>query len=364
MPSVVRGPARPLLLLLATGLGAACGLGDRGTVIFPPGGLALDSTGRQERVLVRDTLLRLRSVGGRSDQDTTFINPYIMTGDGNRLYLVETDNRILCLDTLGAVRWTQGKEGGGPGEYRNPRDLKVGPDGRLWVLDPASGRITTLDRGTGKVTAMIRMRLAYSPMIVPLRDRFALFSPDPPADISWFTATGDTLRADSLPWSGYHEIEPLSRQFRTALDPRTGRWVFAFIYGNGWFAFDSTGKGSERRYYVEPTRFPPVLRQVRGDAVATSLIRVPGSALDVQLAGDTVFVLFDGQAPDRRQKVDMYSWESGKYFGSFLLPEPADNIAVSGSLLSVYASNPVPKLTFYRRQAKPAADGVGGRSSR
>lgn len=334
------------LLILLSG----CLSGERGEVVFPPGGMALDSTGSLQRVWTRDSLREIRSVGGASDQDTTLINPYMMASDAGQIYLFETDNRLLCYDSTGALRWVQGGEGGGPGEYRNPRDIKVGPGGRVWLVDPASGRVTLVNRETGKVERMLRMRLAYSPMITPTPEGFILYPPDQPGDLHYFTPQGDPVRTDSLPWSGFHQLEFLSRQFRTAVDPESGRWVLGFIYGNGWFAFDSAGHASERRYYVEPTRFPAVIKEhkERG-TVITSLVRNPASALDIQLVGDTVFVLFDGQEPSRRRKVDMYSWETGKYFGSLMLPEPADNISIAGASLRVFSSYPVPKLAYYER---------------
>jgi hypothetical protein len=340
-----------LLTLAAT---SGCASDRHGEVVFPPGGLGLDSTGRQERSLVPDTLLLVRAVGGNSDRDTTLINPYIMAGDADQIYFVETDDRILAFDTLGQLRWIRGRQGGGPGEFRNPRDLKVGQDGRLWVVDPSSGRITILARADGKVLTMLPMKVAYSPAITPLPSGFALYPTDMGSDIFYFDSMGEPGGNDSIPWPGFRQLEYLSRQYRTAVDRSSGRWVMAFIYGNGWFAFDSTRPVGGRRYYVEPTPFPPVVKERRGDKEITSLVRSTGAALDVQLLGDTVFVLFDGFAPNRRQKVDMYSWETGKYYGSFLLPEPADNIAVSRSLIAVFASNPVPKLAFYRRQKKPA----------
>lgn len=343
----------PLILLTLVG-SSGCDIGRHGEVVFPPGGLGLDSTGRQERSFVLDTLIFIRAVGGSSDRDTTLINPYIMASDGEQIYFVETDSRILAYDTLGQLRWIQGREGGGPGEFRNPRDLKVAPDGRLWVVDPASGRVTVLARADGKVLAMLPMKVAYSPVITPLRSGFALYPTDMGSDILYFDSAGEPLGSDSIPWPAFRQLEYLSRQYRTAVDRRSGRWAMGFIYGNGWFAFDSTKPASGRRYYVEPTPFPPVVKERRGDKEITSLVRTTGAALDIQLVGDTVFVLFDGVAPHRRQKVDMYSWETGKYFGSFLLPEPADNIGVCGNLLAVFATNPVPKLAFYRREKKPA----------
>lgn len=336
---------------------SACLAGERSEVILPPDGLALDSTGSQERIYLPDSLHLIHSVGGTSDRDTTLIDPYLMASDEERVYLFEAENRIVAFDTSGALRWMQGEAGGGPGEYRNPRDLKLGPDGRLWLVDPDAGRLTVVDPGKGRVHAMLRMKIAYSPAIVPLPNGFALFPEYDPRDIVYFSEQGDTTGSGTIPWGALRQVEALSRQFRTAVDPKTGRWVLGLISGNGWFAFDGTGPGSARRFYVEPTRFPPVVRTYyeRG-SVGTQLVRTPASALDIQLKGDTVFILFDGQEPDRRRKVDLYSWESGKYLGSLRLPVPADNISVTGRYLGVYSSRPVPKLSFYLRTRPPVGN--------
>lgn len=339
-------------LALTLLLTIACRPSEQATVIFPPGGMAIDSTGRQERIWTRDTLVLLRRVGGASDGDTTLLNPYIMTMDADQVYLVEPDGRILCFDTLGHKRWVQGKSGAGPGEYRNPRDLKVAPDGRLWVLDPENGRLTILSREHGKVLGMRLLKVGHSEALTTLKTGFAVYPPDQQGDIHYFSEMGDPVRVDSLRWDGYRQLESLARQHRTAVDRHSGRWAFGLIYGNGWFAFDSSGQGSGRRYYVEPTGFPAVERVVHGNTIQTSLIRSPASALDLYVASDTLFVLFDGAEPLRRRKVDMYDVQTGKYYGSFQLPEPSDNIGVSGNLLAVLATNPVPHLTFYRRQGK------------
>ncbi len=342
-------------ILLAAGLAGGClDRGKRSEVVFPPGGMALDSAGSERRVYSTDSLRPVVQVGGASDQDTTLINPYIMASDEGGVYLFEADNRIVRFDTTGTRRWVQGRDGGGPGEYRNPRDMEIGPDRGVWLVDPESGRVTVVDAEQGRVRAMFTMRVAYSALITPLHGGFALYPSDLARDIFYFNERGDTVGTDTIPWSGFRQLEYLARGLHAAVDPQTGRWVLGFMYGNGWFAFDSAGRGSSRRYYVEPTRFPPVLKEHFADgSIGTKLVRTAGSALDMDLRGDTVFVLFDGQEPDRRRKLDSYSWQTGNYLGSILLPEPADEIGLCGRYLAVFSSRPVPKLTFYVRERKP-----------
>jgi hypothetical protein len=349
---LVRFACVPCLVLLLS----ACLRGERSEVVFPPGGLVLDSTGSQPRRYLSVTLTQVARAGGVSEADTTLINPYRMTVDVDRVYLLDDDQRVLCFDTSGTLLWVHGRAGGGPGEYRNVRDMKVGPDRRLWLLDPSSTRITLLDRA-GNVSRMMPLQgIPDSEVLVTLLDGgFALFHNYAGEMLNFYTPAGRTLRSDSLPWPGFYQLDPLARGLLTAVDPRSGRFAIGFIWGNGWFAFDSAGhpRGG-RRYFVEPTRFPPVIKQQlpRG-AIGTSLVRTAAASLDIALRGDTLFVLFDGQEPERRQKLDMYSWESGRYLGTIRLPEKADNIGLIGSLLAVYYSQPLPALTFFRRDMSP-----------
>jgi hypothetical protein len=336
-----------LLLILP-----ACFRGERTEVLFPPGGMALDSTGSQPRRYLPVALTVAARTGGTSEADTTIINPYRMAVDTDRVYLLEADQRVLCFDTSGVLLWSQGKEGGGPGEYRNVRDMKVAPDHRLWLLDPFSSRITMLDRA-GTVQGMLPLQaIPHSEVLATLPDgSFALFHNYYGDKLSFYRPPGQAVRNDSIPWPGFYQLDPLARGFLTAGDPRSGRWAIGFIWGNGWFAFDSAGRPhGGRRYFVEPTRFAPVIKEYLPDgSIGTHLVRTPAASLDLALRDDTLFVLFDGQDPDRRQKLDMYDWDSGNYLGTIRLPQKADNVGVVGSVLAVYSSQPLPSLTFYRR---------------
>lgn len=325
--------------------------GERSSVVFPPGGMALDSTGSRKRVFGPDSLHLAVSVGGSSDQDTTLIDPYLMASDPGGVFLFESDGRILRYDTTGARLWVQGHSGGGPGEYRNPRDMKIGPDHRLWLVDPDQGRVTVLDP-QGTVREMIPMRVPYSNTITPVKDGFVLYPTFLPADLYYFTATGDTAGSDTIPWGG-RNLEWMSRQIRSAVDPASGQSVIGFIYGNGWFGYDTARRATGRRYYIEPTRFPPVIKESFPDGgIGTKLVRTPASALDLELRGDTVFVLFGGGGPEERRKIDLYSFKTGNYLKSLLLPWQAEEIGLSGRYLAVYTSRPVPRLAFFLRETR------------
>jgi hypothetical protein len=340
-------PRRALVVLVVALAGCQP---DRSQVVLPPEGLALDSTGRTPRRYLSDSLVLVASVGGSSDRDTTLFNPYVLTSFGGMAYVVDVDQRVIAFDTTGRQRWVQGKEGSGPGEYRNIRDLKVGPDLRVWVHDPSTARITQLD-SMGQVAGWIPLdKVGHSEAMIPRSGGGAtLLPPYADADILTIDSSGVVVSRDSIAWAGYHGLEHLSRQFRTAIDPATGYWVLGFEYGNGWFGFEA-GRGSGRRYYVEPTRFPPVIKEVMngGQSIGTRLVRTEQSGADLSLTGDTMFVLFGGKEL-RREKLDLYEWQSGNYLGSIRLPEKVDFASVSGRYIYTITLSPIPQLRIYRR---------------
>lgn len=76
------------------------------------------------------------------------------TADGERVYVVDTGGvqekehhrvRVFSGKT-GAHLFDFGKRGSGNGEFNLPRDIAVGPDGRLYVVDTGNFRVQIFDR--------------------------------------------------------------------------------------------------------------------------------------------------------------------------------------------------------------------------
>jgi hypothetical protein len=92
------------------------------------------------------TLQELWRIGGYSESEDEFfgvINQVIADRDGNIYVLDRQLSEVKAYSPGGTYLRTIGREGEGPGEFRQPLDMFFLPDGKLGVLQLAPGRIVT-----------------------------------------------------------------------------------------------------------------------------------------------------------------------------------------------------------------------------
>ncbi|MCB1888261.1 MAG: 6-bladed beta-propeller [Rhodocyclaceae bacterium] len=77
-----------------------------------------------------------------------------VSADGSLLYVVDIggvssqNHRVRVFDSMtGELRQDIGKRGNGPGEFNLPRDLAIGKDGKLYVVDGGNFRVQIFDNG-------------------------------------------------------------------------------------------------------------------------------------------------------------------------------------------------------------------------
>jgi len=85
------------------------------------------------------------ALGGEEEGPEAFYSlwPAVVTADrvGN-LYVIDRAHfRLVSFDSTGAHRWSAGKEGGGPGEFRMPVAVVAAPDGTVEVYDAGNNRV-------------------------------------------------------------------------------------------------------------------------------------------------------------------------------------------------------------------------------
>lgn len=105
-----------------------------------------DATAKHIMVYDRDGKF-LRKIGGKDWFDR--LTSVTVDAAGTRLYVVDiggvnsTRHRVRVFDARsGQHLFDFGKRGSGPGEFNLPRDLAIGKDGRLYVVDGGNFRVT------------------------------------------------------------------------------------------------------------------------------------------------------------------------------------------------------------------------------
>lgn len=127
--------------------------------LVKPLGLDIDASGTVYVADVTAKIIRvydidgkfLRNIAGPKFFDR--LSSVSVTPDGSRLYVVDIGgvssdlHRVRVFDAVnGDHLFDIGKRGTGPGEFNLPRDVAVGKDGRIYVVDGGNFRVQIFDR--------------------------------------------------------------------------------------------------------------------------------------------------------------------------------------------------------------------------
>lgn len=320
-------------LLAVVGMGACGGVGDSGEPLF--------REGSGERVVKMVSYDTLWAYGGSGD--TLLSAPFRLTAaPSGGVYVLDIATQQVHHLRDGAVQWSWGSIGEGPGEVRNIRGLAVDAEtGGPVVADGENQRIVWLSAEgnwirevsiPGEGVGMVWNMVALS------NGEFVLTTSNGNAPLLKVSRDGLQGWPIPPPWQGFrsmHHIQWIGKAF--AVDG--GRWGFAFESGNGWFVF---GADSVQAFpYVEHVDFPEVVvrnerlgfgRTLRG----VGLLSEPSySGYHLDSRGDTLYVLPGGTSPVRRRVLDLYSIKSGEYLVSRPLPGYYTRFALAGDTVFV-----------------------------
>lgn len=342
-----------LAFLLPLALLPGCGGTDGETLPEAPG---RPPAGRSIAETEWRTVFR---VGG-SLQDTLLLQPARIAASGAGVSLADLHGgRVLRFDPEGRLLWSFGRKGGGPDEIAHPRDLKLDREGRTWLLDVGNGRLVVLSpdgRPVRRVPLDAVGHLADD--LVPLSGGDALLVVlDGRRPLVRLAPDGRVLERMPFPWSGYARLHPMSAQVVLGNDPASGRWAAAFSMGDGFFAFDASGRLAYRGRFVEPIGFPEVVEHRSGSRLGatesvTTLADPDFAAASVTLSARRVYVLFRGRTEHRGRIVDAYDLADGGYLESLLLPRPVAQIAYGGGNLYATFNDPLPTLVAWRPEGR------------
>jgi len=236
----VKGGVYLLSLVLACG-GESGEIGDEvsggGDEISP--GTVRRFGPRRLREAAWDTVFQL----GGSPQDTVLLQPEPLTARNGRVYVFDYGDRALkAFDMAGTPVWRLGRRGEGPGEFVQPVDVEVGPEGNVWVVDPGAGRIAIVS-SKGEWVGVRLLGDELTRDVLPLEDGTYILVSHAPGDrmFSIYDREGTRVGERSVPdpdiarayWSARATMSTLSSVNHAS-------WVAPFWMGDLFLLYDGT----------------------------------------------------------------------------------------------------------------------------
>jgi hypothetical protein len=99
-------------------------------------------------------LLDIGSADGSASTTFNRIAGIRLRSDGGLIVADEGEGEVRAFDVAGTLRWSAGRRGDGPGEYRTIGGIGIGPADSIWVWDFGLRRFTILDRD-GRVARLL-----------------------------------------------------------------------------------------------------------------------------------------------------------------------------------------------------------------
>lgn len=306
-----------------------------------------------ERIFTSDTTWNRGVRIGSGPADTALLDVAQIVADSTGLYVADFGpGRILHFSHDGRLLWRVGRKGGGPDEFREPRDIGLDAQGRLWVLDSGNRRIVRI-APDGTILERIRLEDVDPEKIVPLPHGDAMIRTRDGLPFAHVDSAGHVTERLPLPWPGLAAMNPMATQTVTTSDPATGQWFAAFSIGDGFVPFSGNKWAGYRGRYIEPVPFPEirVTRSTSGNrtVTSTSMVGPPSfAARSATLSPARLYLLFGGASGRAGRLMDAYDRTDGHYVESYVLPEKVRDIAWYDGGLYVYQDDPYPRVTYLK----------------
>lgn len=322
-------------------------------LILAAAALAAPAQAQSERV-VRPVEWQLTNpVEG--ELDSPLLQPGPMAAGDSALILYDYGDARLKAFHLrtGALLWQAGRGGAGPGEFVNPTDLKLGPQGNVWVLDPPNLRISVFGPD-GTFLRSIRVEEPLFRLGVVGQEQLLAIRSEPIGGLVVVVdSQGQVARVLPEPaWVA--DVPAMAAGVWTAADAATGTTALAFPYSGRLLlirpphsAVQAAGVvvvRPEPEQIVYSPRPRLVVRRLAPEAVMT--------VLSVALTPDEVWLLVNGETEKGNRIVDRYGREDGVYRGSWRLPVHVNRITSWGNrivgiqtdfLPAVFVMTPAPE---------------------
>lgn len=207
------------------------------------------------------------------------------------------------------------------------RDLRSLADGRIAMLDADSASLIVLSSDWRSSKYIKLSQAVRVEQFAPYEaSSFILWTYSDTLPFVVIDSAGKERSRRAFPWAAYENIPSIARGGQLVSDG-DGQWAFTMSSGPGWVA---SKYATEARLaaFIEPIRFPVVMRSRTANRTSSRLGRYTPSAISSALSNGIVYILFGGATELRGRLIDIYHVEDGKYIGSVLLPTAAVAIAI------------------------------------
>lgn len=297
-----------------------------------PNASSVPVTSVERRVLsvTWDTVV---DIGG-GVQDSLLLRPRLLVARDGRIVAYDYyDERLKAFDIRsGALLWSFGGDGDGPGEFKNAFDIEVASDGKIWVLDYPTNRLTAVTPD-GILDRIVPLGGMTGRDVVPLSDRVIVTA----------VAQGDTFLVEfddsdisravtSFPLEEIRKAHLMMRQPHASLHPDGITWAIIYPYGEPFVVFRGDEVVCTGRL-IEGSALPEAL-----DPEATIW------AVDEAVSDSSLYVLARGQTEDALRLVDEYSITDCTYRRSYKLPMKSNALAVADGAFFMEFEEPAPTI--------------------
>ncbi|MGQ0560550.1 MAG: 6-bladed beta-propeller [Gemmatimonadota bacterium] len=275
-------------------------------------------------------------------QDTLLLIPRLLRGSHDRLYVYDYgDSQLKAFDSSGSLLWRIGRQGVGPGEFRNPVDAEVAPDGTIWLLDGGAGRLTTVSpQGDFRSVVPLRGRTARD--VIPLEDE-VLLTPISPENAAWMSlsSSGELVAQGPYPLAEQRNAFFPRRQ-TIATNAQNGKtWAAVYFFGKTLVVYD----GRELRCHGTLVEGQTLPTEPPTDS-ADPTIWAAGIFFD----DNRVMVLARGTTDGALRMLDEYSSSDCKYVRSVRLPLKVVAAAKTGDTYAFAYLDPAPGVIGLKRK--------------
>lgn len=264
-------------------------------------------------------------VAGLGEGEELFGPLHLKLGTDGRVFVVDYgDTTVKEFSQRKLVRTYGRGKGQGPGEFGVINDLALGPDGSLWVADHANGRITVFD-SHGAVKETLRPELRPYRLAVATNRDFLVMQPEGADLFARFNPQGELLGT-------FGRLVEKQETFPLVLDgwiepAADGTYVYAAHFAGILGRYDRSGKPLFLLNTIDAKPLPRLVRAARGRTWVDR--EAEASSWSLSVAGDEIHLL----AADRNgltihRAIDTYRLSDGKYLYSRPVPEPCDEVMV------------------------------------